>query len=174
MADQPLVARPVPPAGTVPGADQAAAVLFNPDGHDGGRRVVAAGPDAGAGTANPRADSSQAGSITAAHAVCYPEIITIASVLASPHWHTVAANPFTENAVYTEIIRRIREGEHPDPFDDTGALWPSSRHPLRYWAPTMPIAGTGTRPRRPLGHPHHPPPTGSGAIRTAVAPPGTG
>jgi hypothetical protein len=71
-----------------------------------------------------------------AHAVCYPEIVTIASVLASPHWQAVASDLFTENTVYTEIIRRMCEGKQPGYLDDGGGIWPTKRHPLRYWAET--------------------------------------
>ncbi|MCR6488245.1 hypothetical protein M8542_35990 [Amycolatopsis sp. OK19-0408] len=68
---------------------------------------------------------------SAAHPVCCPDIITIASVLASPHWQAIAANPLTENTVCTEVIRRLCGGGDHDPFDAAAAIWPSNR-PLRY------------------------------------------
>jgi hypothetical protein len=40
----------------------------------------------------------------------------------------------TADAAYTEIVRRIRESEDAEPFDDIGDIWPSTRHPLRFWA----------------------------------------
>ncbi len=80
--------------------------------------------------------------------MCYPDIITIASVLASPHWQAIAADPSAENIVYTEIIRRLRGREDHAPFDGAGAIWPSSRHPLRYLGRRTP---TGPTPPRPHG-----------------------
>lgn len=81
------------------------------------------------------------------HAVCYPDIITIASVLASPFWQNTATDPRTETTAVAEILRRIHEREMPDPYDNTGAtIWPvirdwarglqrdrRHRDPDRYW-----------------------------------------
>ncbi|MEV0049471.1 hypothetical protein AB0H34_03120 [Saccharopolyspora shandongensis] len=61
-----------------------------------------------------------------AHAIRYPSIVTIAGVLASPHWQQKASFLSTQCEVFDEIGRRIGR-------DDYG--WqPPKRHPLTYWA----------------------------------------
>jgi hypothetical protein len=64
-----------------------------------------------------------------AFAVCYPEIVMMAGVLASPYWQAIAAEPLAGRAAFTEINRRLREsGER------IGNIWPTKRHSLTYWA----------------------------------------
>src|SRR5205814_3606244 len=64
-----------------------------------------------------------------APAVCYPEIIMMAGVLASPYWQDIATQPFADRAAFTEIGRRLRESG-----EQFGNIWPTKRHPLTYWA----------------------------------------
>lgn len=63
-----------------------------------------------------------------AHAVRYPEIVTIASVLGSPTWQQLAASRHTEQKTFDEIGRRVGLGQSYD--------WEprSIRHPLLNWA----------------------------------------
>lgn len=62
-----------------------------------------------------------------AEAIRYPAIITIASVLVSPHWRNVASDWETERSAFTEIARRLE-------LYDYKRWGPSTRHPLSYWA----------------------------------------
>lgn len=64
-----------------------------------------------------------------AHAICYPAIVTIASVLASPTWQAAASHRSTAQDAFDEIGRRIRRTVGAD------YEWqPWKRHPLTHWA----------------------------------------
>jgi hypothetical protein len=64
-----------------------------------------------------------------AHAVCYPEIISIASVLASPHWQTAASDRATTHNAYAEIARCLTVSD-----EDRYNIFPAGRHPLTCWS----------------------------------------
>ncbi|MCE3551946.1 hypothetical protein LWC33_10800 [Pseudonocardia sp. RS11V-5] len=62
-----------------------------------------------------------------AHAVCYPEIITIAGVIASPHWQPQTSG--ATHPAHTEIHRRLATlAEQHYGFS------PPKRHPLTDWS----------------------------------------
>ncbi|RKT88110.1 TniQ protein [Saccharopolyspora antimicrobica] len=61
-----------------------------------------------------------------AHAIRYPSIVTIAGVLASPHWQQKASFWDTKQQAFDEIGRRIGQRDY--------GWHPWKRHPLTYWA----------------------------------------
>jgi hypothetical protein len=85
-----------------------------------------------------------------ASAVCYPEIVMMAGVLASPYWQAVATEPFADRTAYTEINRRLR-----DSGERFGNVWPTKRHPLTYWADGLRLEKQ-RRERAAEGSPHLP------------------
>lgn len=59
-------------------------------------------------------------------AIRYPEIITVAGVLASPLWQQVACDRLTRQQAFDEVGRRLGRADYD---------WhPPKRHPLTYWA----------------------------------------